>query len=112
VPPKLRKVGISGRLGIPLTPVAMTTCRGCISRFVPSARRSNNGPSPLLFVVRAALEFGGRAIVEFHAFYISLEPGGEFVLGNIGQRLANRYPAAWKGLIVMWTDQDAPWWNS
>ena len=84
-PPKLRNVGISGRLGIPLTPVAMTTCRGVHLSLRAVSAAEHHRPSALLFVVRAALEFGGRPIVELHAFHIGLEPSGNFVFGNIGQ---------------------------
>jgi hypothetical protein len=49
----------------------------------------HDGPSALFFVVCAALELGGRPIVELHAFHISIEPRGNFVFGNIG-RLSRR----------------------
>ena len=42
-------------------------------------------PSPFSFVVGAALEFGGRPVVELHAFHIGLEPAGKFVFGNVGR---------------------------
>ena len=40
LPAKSFRPAMSGRLGMPLTPVASTTCRGCIVRLLPSARRS------------------------------------------------------------------------
>ena len=36
VPAKFRRLGMSGMLGMPLTPVAITTWRGCNVRAVPS----------------------------------------------------------------------------
>ncbi len=40
LPAKSFRPAISGTLGMPLTPVASTTWRGCMVRLVPSARRS------------------------------------------------------------------------
>ena len=40
LPAKSFRPAISGTLGMPLTPVASTTWRGCMVRLAPSARRS------------------------------------------------------------------------
>ena len=82
---EVRKVGISGRLGMPLTPVASTTWRGCIVRLVPSAPRSTTVQRPCVFVVAAALELGAGPEVQLHALDIGLEPVGELVLGDVGR---------------------------
>ena len=84
-PAKSFSVGISGKFGMPLTPVAITTCRGCMRRAVPSARRSVDGPALSRLVVRAALEFRAGPVVELHRLHIGLEPVGELVLRDVGR---------------------------
>ena len=71
-------------LGMPLTPVAITTWRGRMERVAPS-RRKRDGPALLFLVVAAAQEFRAGPVVELHALDVGLEPVGELVLRNVGR---------------------------
>jgi hypothetical protein len=68
---------------MPLTPVAITICRGCSVPVSPSVRRNNRRPAGFGLVVGAALERCARPEVQLHALDIGIEPVGEFVLRDI-----------------------------
>src|SRR5262252_96183 len=70
VPAKLPSVGMSGRIGMPLTPVGATKL---------------DRPTSLRLVVAAAGELGAGPAVELHAVHIGFEPRGELVLRDIGR---------------------------